>query len=223
MISIVTGTLNRCELLPILIKNTVMASDKLELVLVDGGSEDGTVDYIKKLGHERIRLIEVGGRSSYPHYMNLGIKAAKNDWIAQWNDDVVLLDDWQAVLKELEEDYDLYIFRWTRRPKESLFIPKKNETWIRYDRCMNFGIYHRRVFRRIGLYDIKYSYYHCDQDMTQRALSFNLSCKLSDIRVCEISTEKKAVAEEKKDNKLIRKSLRFYKKGKLPKNLEFLD
>lgn len=223
MISIVTGTLNRRELLPILIENTVLASGKLELVLVDGGSEDGTVDYIKDLGHERIQLIEVGARSSYPHYMNLGIKAANNDWIAQWNDDVVLLDDWRAVLKELEEDYDLYIFRWTRRPKDKLFVPKEDETWIRYDGCMNFGIYHRRVFRKIGLYDSRFYYYHCDQDMTQRALSFNMRCKLSDVRVCEIKTEKKAVGEEKKDNKLIRGSLRSYRRGKIPRTVEFLD
>ena len=44
MISIVTGTLNRKNLLPGLIENTVGKSDKLELVLVDGGSDDGTIE-----------------------------------------------------------------------------------------------------------------------------------------------------------------------------------
>ena len=67
MLSIVTGTLNRVNLLPKIIKNTVDSNNKLELVLVDGGSTDGTIDYIKKLNHPRIKLIEVGGRSSYPH------------------------------------------------------------------------------------------------------------------------------------------------------------
>ena len=48
MISIVTGTLNRVGMLPTLITNTVLSDDRIELVLVDGGSTDGTVDYIKK-------------------------------------------------------------------------------------------------------------------------------------------------------------------------------
>jgi len=46
MISIVTGTLNRVGMLPNLIANTVLSDDRLELVLVDGGSTDGTIDYI---------------------------------------------------------------------------------------------------------------------------------------------------------------------------------
>ena len=59
MISIITGTLNRGPLLPKLIENTVEANDKLELVLVDGGSTDGTIEYIKEENHPRIKLIEV--------------------------------------------------------------------------------------------------------------------------------------------------------------------
>ena len=49
MISIVTGTLDRKHFLPELIKNTVDSSDKVELVLVDGGSKDGTIEFIKDL------------------------------------------------------------------------------------------------------------------------------------------------------------------------------
>ena len=51
MISIVTGTLNRISLLPNLIENTVLSDKRIELVLVDGGSNDDTVEYIKNLNH----------------------------------------------------------------------------------------------------------------------------------------------------------------------------
>ena len=112
MISIVTGTLNRKNLLPNIIKNTVEIYDKLELILVDGGSTDGTINYINNLKNPKIKLIEVGGRSSYPHFMNLGIKNAKYDIICQWNDDALLVNDWEDVLKEIKEDYDVYHFNW---------------------------------------------------------------------------------------------------------------
>jgi glycosyltransferase involved in cell wall biosynthesis len=138
MISIVTGTLNRKHFLPLLINNTVLSSDKVELILVDGGSEDGTIEYINNLNHDRIKLIKIGQRSSYPHYMNIGIRESKYEWVAQWNDDVILFDNWEMVLKELEENYDLYIFKWTVRKPDSIYNTINDEKWIRFDHCMNF-------------------------------------------------------------------------------------
>lgn len=220
MISIVTGTLNRRNFLPGLIENTVLSDDRLELVLVDGGSEDGTIEYIKSLNHERIKLIEIGHRSPYPHYMNIGIRESKYEWVAQWNDDVMLLDSWDMVIKELEEDYDLYIYKWIQAQENDLVDLEKRD-WIQFELCMNFGIYHTRVFRKIGLYDEKFHYYHCDQDMTRRALMFGMTCKYSNVRVQEIMTEKRAITQND-DNKLIEVNLKRYKKKKLPVNISFL-
>ena len=109
MISIVTGTLNRKYLLPNLINNTVNSCDKLELVLVDGGSNDGTIDYIKDLNHPRIKLIEVGERSSYPHFMNLGIENSSFEWVCQWNDDALLVSKWDEIISELDKINDFYL------------------------------------------------------------------------------------------------------------------
>ena len=115
MLSIVTGTLNRLEILKHVIDNTVNKSDKLELVLLDGGSTDGTIEYVRGLNNPLINFIEIGERSSYPSFMNIGIKASKYDWIAQWNDDVLLVNDWEDLFKLIESDIsDVYIFDWTR-------------------------------------------------------------------------------------------------------------
>jgi glycosyltransferase involved in cell wall biosynthesis len=177
MLSIVTGTLERRHLLPGLIANTVDANEQLELVLVDGGSTDGTIDYIKGLNHPRIKLIEVGHRSPYPHYMNLGIRNASYDYICQWNDDVLLLNSWNEVII-LMQTCDACLFSWQHGELNSL----PNSWNLMYDKTadpkcgnevvMNYGTYKKEIFKKIGMYDNSYLYRYVDGDMSFRAWSF---------------------------------------------------
>jgi glycosyltransferase involved in cell wall biosynthesis len=180
-ISIVTGTLNRRKLLPGLIANTVDADDRLELILVDGGSNDGTQDYLTGLAHPRIRLIEVGQRSPYSHFMNLGVRAACHELVCQWNDDVFMTNSWQDVFDQIDES-DVYIFAW----KKDKYPRFKDKGWILINSMdsqgqgevvVNYGIYHKRVFRAIGLYSMEYHFYCADGDMAHRAWFFGYTIK----------------------------------------------
>jgi GT2 family glycosyltransferase len=210
MISIVTGTLDRLNFLPNLIKNTVDSDERLELVLVDGGSNDGTIEFIKNLSHPRIKLIEVGGRSNYPHYMNLGIENASHELICQWNDDALLVDSWDSVISEIEDGFDFYLFNW----KYGNFEDMTNEDWITgkghhhpnkgwcivdeypsiNEIIMNYGIYRKKIFREIGMYHPRFNYYFADGDMSRRAYLFGYKYKaLNHIKVCSLYTEKKAI------------------------------
>lgn len=202
MLSIVTGTLNRLEILKLVIDNTINKSDKLELVLLDGGSVDGTIEYIKDLNHDRINLIELGERSSYPHFMNIGITESKFEWIAQWNDDVLLVNDWEDVFKLIKSNsHDAYIFDWTRGNLNDYSYGQIDmnplsfgSTWIHFKDCMNFGIYKKSIFKEIGMYDNKFKYYECDHDMTTRCLFFNYKVSSAkNIKVFEILTEKRSI------------------------------
>jgi len=225
MISIITGTLNRIELLKYVVSNTVDRSDKLELILVDGGSTDGTIEYIKNLNHDRIKLIEVGERSFYPHFMNLGLKEAKYDWIAQWNDDVLLINDWDDVFNKLNDEISAYIFDWNRGTLENFERKKFDDKWISFSHCMNFGIYKKMIFKEIGMYDSKFKYYECDHDMTMRVLSFGykvMTCH--DIKVMEINTEKRSIVYGHEHEVLVCRNnvLEFYRHRKLPDTIEYL-
>jgi len=212
MVSIVTGTLDRLHLLPKIIANTVDANDKLELILVDGGSVDGTIDYIKNLNHPRIKFIEVGGRSTYPHFMNLGIENATHEWVCQWNDDVLLANDWNDVLNELDEDYMFYLFNWKYGSENDITNPR----WLSgedtptpnggfcivdaYDThkeiVMNYGIYNKKIFREIGMYNDDYQYYYADGDMSLRAYLFGYKYKaLTHIKVCSLNGEPKTAIQ----------------------------
>ena len=228
MISIITGTLNRLKLLPEIIKNTVDSNNLLELILVDGGSTDGTIEYIKKLNHQQIKLIEIGHRSSYAHFMNLGIKESKYEYICQWNDDVLLMNDWDEVINQID-DSDYFIFPWCRGELNNFdkdYV--KSLKQILFPHCMNFGIYKKEIFRELGMYDSDFLYYCCDEDMTFRCSKFGKKLKImTNIKVFEIETingEKlpKNATEDSKDRQLLQENIQLYNKRILKNNLEKL-
>lgn len=212
MISIVSGTLNRLSLLPDVIKNTVESDERLELVLVDGGSTDGTIEYIKSLNNDRIKLIEVGERSYYPHFMKVGIENSTFEYVCQWNDDVILINSWDEVISELEDGYDFYLFNWKYGTISDInnedwlsgkYEPHPNKGWCIADEShinshviMNFGIYNKKIFREIGMYRNEFQFYWADSDMSRRANMFGYKHKkLDHIRVCSLTVEKRAYGD----------------------------
>jgi len=221
MLSIVTGTLNRVECVKNLIQNTVESNKKLELVLVDGGSSDGTVEYLKALDHPRVKLIEEGKRSYYWDYMNKGIINSSHEWVCQWNDDILIENDWEEVFNEILKDpKDFYLFSW-REPGGNYVIYDSNSELV-----MNYGIYNKKVFREVGMYNSSYKYYCCDGDMSFRAREFGHSYKnLYNIKCSPVPDPngKKALWE---NNPLEMKNyfdtLNLYRNKILPSNIEFL-
>jgi len=235
MISIVTGTLNRVNILPILLENTVFSDDRLELVLVDGGSTDGTIEYIKQIKHPNIKLIEVGGRSSYPHFMNLGIQESTHELVCQWNDDVILCNNWEEVFSEIESEYDVYLFNW----KYGSYEDTKDPEWLKgtnqsdgWCLCnlsssggevvMNYGLYHKKIFREIGMYNPEYQYYYADADMAHRSSSFGYRIKdLHHIKVCSLPVGKVA-RPYPQDQSIYEKNISLHKQKILPDGLQYL-
>jgi hypothetical protein len=54
---------------------------------------------------------------------------------------------------------------------------------------MNFGIYNKQVFNKIGYYDENFHFYCADEDMTYRCMNFDIKGKiLYNIRVFEIDS-----------------------------------
>jgi glycosyltransferase involved in cell wall biosynthesis len=228
-ISIVTGTLNRKKLLKGLIANTVERDSRVELVLVDGGSTDGTLEYLKKINHPAVKLIEVGGRSSYPHFMNLGIRNASHEYVCQWNDDVFLVNPWSDIIDVLD-DTEVYIFSW----KHDRYPKFKNRGWrimntIGSDNSgeivLNYGIYHKNVFRKVGLYNNDYSFYFADGDMCHRAWCHGciVHCLPKIKVVSKREVPKARVYDTSADWECYQKNLALNRQKKLPDTLEYLD
>jgi len=217
LISVVTGTLNRRSYLDGLIYNTIAANPQIELVLVDGGSTDGSLEYLRSIAHPRLKVIEFGQRSPYPHYMNLGIQHASNELICQWNDDVLLYNNWSFVIDKIDEEHDAYLFNWKTGKKKDMNQSEwlkcdgmRDNGWIiinnaeydypesrgekRQEICMNYGIYKKDVFRKYGLYNTAYQYYCADSEMAMRAYHSGAKFKTCfDVKVCVLPAEKRAI------------------------------
>ena len=88
-VSIVTGTFNRLKRLKMMIESTrlsVGVGIPYEIVLVDGGSTDGTLDYLKS--QSDVVLIEQGKLVGAVKAFRAGFDAARGKYVIIANDDV---------------------------------------------------------------------------------------------------------------------------------------
>ena len=66
-----------------------------EVIVVDNGSADGSVEYLAR-EHPRVRVIALDHNTGFAHAANVGWRAAGADHVALINTDVVVADDWLA-------------------------------------------------------------------------------------------------------------------------------
>lgn len=89
VISVVSGTYNRLPLLKSMIDSVradLRGRVDYEIVLVDGGSNDGTLDWAR--GQDDVRLIEQGALLGAIRAFNAGALAARGRYVVLANDDV---------------------------------------------------------------------------------------------------------------------------------------
>lgn len=240
MISVITGSFNRLENIKRLISNTVDKNKFIELVIVDGGSSDGTIDYLIKNNNNNIRFINYGKRSTYSHFMNLGIENSTHEYICQWNDDALLVNDWEDIGEVLKsQKYDFHLFNWKLGNLDDF----SKMSWLAGDSekngwnlenktkstneekilTLNYGVYNKKIFREIGMYNTRFNFWHADGDLSNRAYYFGYKYKSHrDIKVFVLDSES-SKTYTKKDWKIYQKNLAKYKKQKLPRGITYLN
>jgi GT2 family glycosyltransferase len=101
IVSVVLGTFNRCDFLKLTVESIrqELASIKHEIIVIDGGSDDGTLtwlieqkDVITIVQHNRGewqgKPIE---RRSWGYFMNLGFKVAQGLYVCMLSDDCLVV------------------------------------------------------------------------------------------------------------------------------------
>ncbi len=182
VVSVVLGTYNRLRFL----KSTIASirasqiAEPCEIIVVDGGSTDGTIDWLAAqrdiitiVQHNRETVGETSRRKrSWGYFMNLGFKCAEGRYVCMISDDSVVHPDTIAngvkrFDQELARGRPLggLAFYWRSWPEEKNYricCPPF------LDRLMiNHGLFLREAVAKVGYIDEdRYSFYCADGDLS---------------------------------------------------------
>jgi GT2 family glycosyltransferase len=96
MISIIVAIYNQYELNELFLETLRKYTNNVyELIIIDNGSTDGSQELFKKHG---ATIIQNQANYSYPYCQNQGIKVAKYDILAFFNNDIIVSPGWDTQL-----------------------------------------------------------------------------------------------------------------------------
>ncbi len=193
LVSIVTINLNGLEnlrdLLPSLLK---LKYKNVEMIIVDHGSTDGSIEYIKR-HYPRVKLLEKKKNLGFAKGNNLGVKETKGEYVLLLNDDTVvqpnLLTELVAALEKekilgvvqpkiifvdsrklqsagafLTSSGFLYHFGYDKNPK----LKKYNESSEIFSANGSCMLIKREVIDKVGLFDDEFFLYFEETDFCWR-------------------------------------------------------
>lgn len=185
LISIVTVVFNGEKTLEHTIKSVIQQSyDNVEYIIIDGGSNDGTLDIIKKYENQIDYWVSEPDKGIYDA-MNKGVRAVNGEWVYFLGADDILYDILQKIAEELNplkkavygdvympNKHKLYDGKFTRFKlmfnnicHQAIFYNKKvfinNGFNLKYkilaDYAFNLSIYNEQAFKYVP---ILVSYYN---------------------------------------------------------------
>jgi GT2 family glycosyltransferase len=154
-------------------------SSQLELIVVDDGSTDGSLEWLVEQPDLRVLL---GPRRGAAAALNVGIAAARHPWVAQVDQDVIVGPGWlETLLERLQADPGLAAIQGEYR------AAKRASVWARvmaldlldrYDAmgaapvdqvCTGNTLYRKSALLAVGLFDEQLGYGY-DNDLSYRLL-----------------------------------------------------
>ncbi|MFA6074530.1 MAG: glycosyltransferase [Negativicutes bacterium] len=179
-VSVILGTYNRLKFLKLTvdsIRKELMGSD-CEIIIVDGGSTDGTISWLAKQkdvitiiqhnrGEWKGKLIQ---QKSWGFFMNLGFKSASGKYVCMISDDCIVLpgairNGYELFERELAigKKIGAVAFYWRNWPEMKNYwvgLTLGNKMFV------NHGMYLKQALEVVGYIDEKsFAFYHADGDL----------------------------------------------------------
>jgi GT2 family glycosyltransferase len=174
--------------------------EPIEVVIVDNGSKDGSVEYLQE-NYPYVKLVTFPVNTGFSPAVNAGIKASTGEMVALLNNDTVVDPNWMSeLIKAMQEHpeagsagckmlaYDDHTLLdgagdGYRRGGLPGRIGHKERDTGRFNRkryllgaCGGAALYRRELFDAIGLFDEDYFAYLEDVDLGLRAQAAGFKC-----------------------------------------------
>jgi GT2 family glycosyltransferase len=171
-----------------------------EIILVDNGSEDGSIEFIKS-NYPEVRIIALSENYGFSKAVNLGIKEAKGEYIALLNNDTETHSEWLKNLCVVSKKYPRYHFFASkilcfdqrdkidsagdcldingvayRRGHYEKDSQKFNEEKEIFGPCGAAAFYKKDLFDQIGYFDEDFFAFYEDVDLNFRAQLAGFKC-----------------------------------------------
>lgn len=180
-VSLVIGSFNRRRLLEVCVEaiREELEGDACEIIIVDGGSTDGTIEWLAQqrdviliLQHNRglwngVRI----ERKPWSYFMNLGFKCATGRFVCMLSDDsVVVPGAIREGLRVFEERTSrgekvggvAFYFRDFPRTKNYAVAFNVGQLYV------NHGLFLNEALREVGYCDEDYHFYFADTDLAMK-------------------------------------------------------
>ncbi|MGZ3946200.1 MAG: glycosyltransferase family 2 protein [Mucilaginibacter sp.] len=162
---------------------------------------------IKPYNYAGVRTIYPDTVFGYNKYMNIGIKATRNDYVCLFKNDLVFHKGWaSAILAAMDNDPDMI----SASPYCPIFHKNAGFDEDGPVREGYFGVLggwcifmKRKIFDIIGLFDEKLIFWYCDADYCKTLEKFGVkNCLVPASKVTHLGSESLKTVDEKEYQKL---------------------
>jgi GT2 family glycosyltransferase len=192
IVSVVLGTYQRRHFLEAVLETIRAELEGIshQIIIVDGGSTDGTIDFLLKQ-KDVILIVQqnIGQwkgspviKRSWGYFMNLGFRASSGKYICMLSDDCLVIPG--AIkngIKFFDKQLSMGIklgsvaFYWRNWPEEIDY--RVGITWGN-NMFVNHGLYLNSALNEVGYIDeSSYSFYHADGDLCLRLADKGYMCR----------------------------------------------